>query len=163
MALHPRAEALIGALRLEPHIEGGFYREVFRSPARVVRGSDQANRSALTSIYFLLPGGTVSRWHRVTSDEVWHVYEGDGLELFMAPPGCAPIHHLRLGTALETHGPTATVPAGWWQAARPAREYVLAGCTVGPGFEFADFRFLRDDVEALAAMTAAGAPAVDLL
>jgi predicted cupin superfamily sugar epimerase len=162
MALHPRADALIRSLRLEPHIEGGFYREVFRSRARVVRSADRADRSALTSIYFLLPGGTVSRWHSVSSDEVWHVYEGDGLDLFMAPPECTPIQHLVLGTALETRGPTATVPAGWWQAARPSGHYVLAGCTVAPGFEFADFRFLRDDAEALAAMTAAG-NALDLL
>jgi predicted cupin superfamily sugar epimerase len=163
MARHPRADALIRALRLDPHIEGGFYREVFRSSARVIRTGDQANRSALTSIYFLLPGGTVSRWHRVTADEVWHLYEGDGLDLFMAPPGCAPVQHVRLGRALDTQGPSATVPAGWWQAARPAGPYALAGCTVGPGFEFADFRFLRDDEEALAAMTASGTPAVDLL
>jgi predicted cupin superfamily sugar epimerase len=163
MALHPRADALIRALRLEPLIEGGFYREVFRSSARVVRSGDQANRSALTSIYFLLPAGTVSRWHRVTSDEVWHLYEGGGLDLFMAPPGCAPVQHVRLGTGLDTQGPTATVAAGWGQAARPAGEYALAGCTVGPGFEFADFRFLREEEEALAAMTASGGPAVDLL
>ena len=64
-----------------PHPEGGFYRELYRSSSRVQPADDRPARAALTTIYFLLVGGEVSRWHRVASDEVWHYYEGDPLEL----------------------------------------------------------------------------------
>jgi predicted cupin superfamily sugar epimerase len=163
MALHPRAEALIRDLRLEPHVEGGFYREVFRSPARVIRDGDAASRSALTTIYFLLPAGEASRWHCVRSDEVWHFYEGEGLDLLVSPPDNAELHQLTLGRALDGDGPVHTVPAGWWQAARPVGAYALVGCTVGPGFEFSDFTFLRDDSEAVARLKAKDARALELL
>ena len=78
--MHPHASALIRLLDLTPHPEGGYYREVFRSP-RMVRASDSAvERAAVTTIYFLLVAGQHSRWHRIRSDEVWHYYEGDPLE-----------------------------------------------------------------------------------
>ena len=124
-----RAEHLIATLGLQPHPEGGWYRQVFKSGERVVRVSDGANRAALTTIYFLLIEGTFSAWHRVKSDEVWHWYEGDALELLTRNATT------RLDEANRVH----VVKAGEWQAARPMGAYVLVGCTVGPGFEFDDF------------------------
>jgi predicted cupin superfamily sugar epimerase len=156
MRLDPRAESLIRDLRLQPHVEGGFYREVFRSPGSVRREADGATRPALTTIYFLLPDGAISRWHRVTSDEVWHFYEGGGVDLFVAPPDCTSLERVRLGPALAAGSPVFTVPAHWWQAARPVGPYALAGCTVAPGFEFDDFRLMRHDPAAAARMRALG-------
>jgi uncharacterized protein len=141
-----RAEELIALLDLRPHPEGGFFREVFRSASRVTTADTRGARAALTTIYFLLPGGTHSRWHQVDSDEVWHFYEGDPLELLeLDPAGRSLVHH-RLG-AVDGTGrlPVHTIPAGAWQAARTLGAYTLVGCTVGPGFDFADFRMLADD------------------
>lgn len=153
-ALDPRAAMLIEQLALAPHPEGGYYRELFRSPLAVQPDDDRPARSALTSIYFLLPAGEHSRWHRVRSDEVWHLYEGGPIELLVSPPGFATVERVLLGPPGSTLGPCHTVPAGWWQAARPRGAYVLAGCTVAPGFEFADFGFLRDHPAELARLRA---------
>lgn len=124
-----RAKQLIESLALEPHPEGGWYRQVFKSESRVVRLSDDANRSALTTIYFLLVAGTFSAWHRVTSDEVWHWYEGEPLELLTRDRT----------VVLDANNRVHVIRAGEWQAARPLGAYALVGCTVGPGFEFEDF------------------------
>jgi predicted cupin superfamily sugar epimerase len=128
--LHPRAQDLIELLALRPHPEGGWFRQVYKSEERVTRRSDGADRSALTTIYFILVEGTSSAWHRVLSDEAWHFYEGDPLELLIR--GQEPV------ILDETHR-VHVVPAGAWQAARPLGAYALVGCTVGPGFEFEDF------------------------
>ncbi|MET0657014.1 MAG: cupin domain-containing protein [Steroidobacteraceae bacterium] len=145
--MHPRARALILELGLKPHPEGGYYRELFRSAATVRPDDERGTRSALTTIYFLLTAGQVSRWHRVRSDEVWHLYEGGPLELLIADPLLQRLHSATLTQASATQSPVHTVPANWWQAARCTEPYALAGCTVGPGFEFADFTFLRDEVD----------------
>jgi uncharacterized protein len=141
--MHPRAEELIRQLALKPHPEGGFYRETFRSAARVAV-AQRPERSALTSIYFLLAAGGFSAWHRVTSDEVWHWHEGEPLELLLAAPDFSSVQRHRLGPVGSSIEPVVTVPAHWWQAARPLGNYALCGCTVAPGFEFEDFSFLRD-------------------
>ena len=133
MPIDPRATTLVETLQLAPHPEGGWYREVFRS-------------TAATTIYFLLVEGTHSRWHRVTSDEVWHHYEGASLELFVIDPDCRELRRLELG-AVDARGearPVHTVPAGWWQAARTLGPYTLVGCTVAPAFRFEDFALLDD-------------------
>lgn len=152
--MHPDAAALIERLRLSPHPEGGYYRQIFRSAASVQPADARPPRAALTTIYFLLPEGEHSRWHRVASDEVWHLYEGGPLELFQAAADLSTITPIVLGPARSTDGPVHTVPAGCWQAARARGPYALAGCTVGPGFEFADFSFLRDAPDDLARLTA---------
>ncbi len=154
MTAPDRAARLIEELGLAPHPEGGWYRELHRSTGTVAPADGRPSRPAITSIYYLLPAGSHSRWHRVASDEVWHFYEGDPLELLVAPPDLAHVERVRLGPALATHGPVHTVPAGWWQAARPRGHYTLAGCTVGPGFDYADFAFLRDHPEDLARLAA---------
>jgi uncharacterized protein len=146
--LHARAAELIATLELHPHPEGGFYREIYRSPLQVMPADGRGPRAALTTIYFLLPAGSVSRWHRVMSDEVWHLYEGGPLELLeLGASGHGLVRH-RLGPfSPDGVAPVCTIRAGMWQAARPLGDYALAGCTVGPGFDFADFRLLADDPE----------------
>ena len=92
-----RPAALIRDLALVPHPEGGYFGEVYRSPTPVEPGDGRGSRSALTTIYFLLPFGSVSRWHQVLSDEVWHFYEGAPLELWIASPDGNVIRQIRLG------------------------------------------------------------------
>jgi uncharacterized protein len=153
--MHPRAAELIATLDLRPHPEGGFYRQIFRSAVQVTPMDQRGPRAALTTIYFLLPAGSFSRWHQVASDEVWHLYEG-GLELFeLSESGQIAVRH-RLGPVGNgTDAPVCTISAGIWQAARPLGDYAFVGCTVGPGFDFADFRLLADDRECAAAVRAA--------
>ena len=142
--MNPRASELIRVLNLQPHPEGGFYRETWRSGIQV-EVDQRPSRAALTTIYFLLAAGSFSAWHRVRSDEVWHWYEGESLELLLASPDFSITQRHRLGPVGAGTEPVVTVPADWWQAARPLGDYALCGCTVAPGFEFEDFTFLRDD------------------
>jgi uncharacterized protein len=139
-----RAAELAKELGLAPHPEGGLYGEVFRSESHVYPADGRGSRSAITGIYFLLPAGAISRWHRVQSDEVWHFYEGAPLELWVATPSGEQVERHLLGTCSGTQRPMLTVRAGWWQAARSTGSYTLAGCTVGPGFEFSDFVLAAD-------------------
>ena len=143
-----RAGQLISTLGLQPHPEGGWYREIFRSAANVQTSDGRPPRSALTSIDFLLRAGQCSAWHRVLSDEAWHLLEGGPLRLWLLSPDLQQLQPLDLGP-VDGQGrqPRAVVPAGWWQAAEPAPGAAMAyvGATVGPGFDFADFAFGRDD------------------
>lgn len=152
--MHPRARTLVDLLGLQPHPEGGYYREVFRSAHPVRRGEPPEERAALTTIYFLLPGGEASRWHRVTADEVWHHYEGDALELHCVDEGMRASTRWLLGPVGHEARPVHVVPAGAWQAARSTGAYTLVGCSVGPGFDFADFRLLSDSPAEAAALAA---------
>lgn len=139
--MHPDAEAVVRALNLSPHPEGGYYRETFRSLLTVgglphVGGT----RAASTSIYYLLPWGSFSALHRVQSDEVWHHYDGDPLDLHTIDN--TGLHAVvRLGHNLHAgERPQHVVAAGVWQAAVPMGDrYALCGCTVAPGFDFLDF------------------------
>ena len=143
--MHPRVAELIETLELRPHPEGGFYREIYRSLSSVTTADRRGTRSALTTIYFLLAAGSASRWHQVDSDEVWHLYEGGPLELLELTGSGSDLVRHRLGPiGSGSDAPVCTIPAGHWQAARPLGEYALVGCTVGPGFDFADFRLLAD-------------------
>lgn len=141
----PRAAELIRRLDLTPHPEGGYYRQLYKSGSLVTPADTRGARRALTTIVFLLPAGEISRWHRVASDEVWHFYEGAPLALFTADPDFAAVstHHVGPVSADATV-PVHVVDAHAWQAARSTGDYTLVGCTVGPGFEFADFQMLRD-------------------
>jgi predicted cupin superfamily sugar epimerase len=161
--MHPRAAELIRTLALAPHPEGGYFREVFRSAERVQPTDGRTWRSALTTIFFLLAEGQASRWHAVASDEIWHLYEGGPLELLVASPDAARVERTLLGAASNAVLPTYTVAARCWQAARPVGPYVLAGCSVGPGFEFADFRMLADDPHAASALRATAPDLTTLL
>jgi predicted cupin superfamily sugar epimerase len=137
--MHPDATQLVKRLGLAPHPEGGFYRETWRSPL-VLGDLPRVPRAASTAIYFLLPGGTFSALHRVASDEAWHHYDGDPLDLHLIDDHGA--HSVvPLGRDLARgERPQHVVSAGTWQAAVPRGErYALVGCTVAPGFDFADF------------------------
>lgn len=140
-----RAGALIRALSLSPHPEGGYYREIWRSDASVEPADRRGLRAALTTIYFLLPAGAVSRWHRVRSDEVWQHVEGAPLELVTVPPTHDRVERILLGSFEAQSVPVHVVPAEWWQGARSQGAYTLVVCTVGPGFDFSDFEMLSDD------------------
>jgi predicted cupin superfamily sugar epimerase len=157
--MHPRAAELITTLQLEPHPEGGYYREIFRSADLVAPADGRGSRAALTTIYFLLPAGIVSRWHRVTSDEVWHLYEGGPLEVLVVDPACSALARHQLAP----HAPVCTVAAAHWQAARTLGDYALTGCTVGPGFDFADFTILADDAASAARLLALDAELASLI
>ena len=137
--MDPRASQLISSLRLAPHPEGGWFREVYRAAGTVQPADGRTPRAALTTIYFLLVEGHISRWHAVASDEVWHFYEGSTLELFTADFAFARVTKNLLGPAGEGVAPVHVVPPGEWQAARTTGAYTLVGCTVAPGFDYADF------------------------
>ena len=140
-----RAAELIRALDLQPHPEGGYFREVFRSVGRVLYKNSGEERSALTTIYFLLVAGQHSQWHRIAADEVWHYYEGDPLELVWV--GAGGTGQQVVGPVGGESAPVAVVPGGSWQAARTLGEYTLVGCSVGPGFEYAEFELLGRSAE----------------
>ena len=136
----PSAADLITRLRLEPHPEGGWYREIHRSAEllQLARGP----RAALTTIYFLLERQQHSRWHVVASDEIWHHCGGAPLELLVYRPQSREISRNVLGAPVEAQEPIGIVRAGEWQAARSLGEYSLMGCDVAPGFDFEDFSFV---------------------
>jgi uncharacterized protein len=162
-----RARELIDILKLERHPEGGYYREIFRSmhevrvpapagapgtPASDTPATDTPappmSRSAITTIYFLLVDGELSGWHSVASDEIWHHIEGAPAELIEVSFATSSIQRHRVGPLGDGAAPVATIPAGHWQTARTLGTYTLVGCTVGPGFEFEDFKLLNDDPDA---------------
>src|SRR6185295_7228038 len=126
-----RAAELVEQLSLQPHPEGGYYREVFRAPLAVQPADGRPPRSALTTIDFLLARGQFSAWHRVASDEVWHLVEGGPLRLWLMAPALDEVTSVDLAAASATHAPRHVVPAGWWQAAEPLGDYALVGATVG--------------------------------
>lgn len=121
------AEEVARLLGLQPHPEGGFFRETFRE-------------SPSTAIYYLLRDGDVSAWHRVRdAAEVWHHYAGATVELTVSPDGRTS-ETVRLGSDLTVgERPQAVVPAGAWQTARAVGGWALMGCTVAPAFEFSSF------------------------
>ncbi|MFO7628595.1 MAG: cupin domain-containing protein [Prochlorococcaceae cyanobacterium] len=126
-------------LSLQPHPEGGWYRELHRSDVRVQR-EDGEVRCAFTQILFLLPAGGISRWHRVRgADETWQFLGGAPLQLWQLPPAGG------LATAIWL-GPfaLAVVPSNCWQAAHSPHGWSLLSCCVAPGFEFKDFELLSD-------------------
>ncbi|WP_286690120.1 MULTISPECIES: cupin domain-containing protein [unclassified Aeromicrobium] len=125
-------------LALEPHPEGGWYRQTWRSPVDVTL-PDGRVRPTATLIWFLLPAGDSSAWHRVASDELWLAHTG-AVALELGGSGAVP-------EAVERHvvGVGATqvsqllVPAGVWQRTLPGEQEALVSCVVSPGFDFDDF------------------------
>jgi predicted cupin superfamily sugar epimerase len=133
MGPQPKAADIIARLGLQPHPEGGHYRETFRD----VR-CDADGRSFSTAIYFLLARGERSHWHRIDAVEVWHYYAGHPLTLRIADDDGQ--RNLRLGGNLAAgEQPQAIVPPHAWQAAESTGDWTLVGCTVAPGFDFAKF------------------------
>lgn len=138
--------ATAGALDLLPHPEGGWYRETWRSDVRLTPQGYPGERASATAIYFLLPPGEESVWHAVRSAELWLWHRGGPLTLLLGGGGERPAEPATVVLGADVAGgqvPQAVVPAGFWQAARPAGdEEVLVSCVVSPGFDFADFRVL---------------------
>lgn len=127
------ADEIIQRLNLQPHPEGGYFRETFRDN---VRGQ---TRAASTAIYYLLRHGEISHWHRVDASEVWHWYAGAPLQLSMSHDGKS-VETLTLGSLLAlNHHPQIVAHRDVWQSARTLGDHTLVGCTVSPGFEFATF------------------------
>ena len=139
------ARAIIAALGLVPHPEGGFYRETYRAPLAL--RAPQGERAASTAIYFLLPASGLSALHRVRSDEVWHHYAGGAVAVHAIDEATrAHVVH-RVGPDLVGgERPQLVGPAGTWQATvAPGPRWALCGCTVAPGFDFADFEMPTRD------------------
>jgi uncharacterized protein len=145
--MNQRVKTLIEQLKLEPHPEGGYFREIFRSAGHVSPDDGRGERNALTVIHFLLESGQISRWHRVLSDEAWHFIEGGPLVLhgFDALRGAT--HTFLLGHHDAETEPVRIIPAGFWQAAEPLGDYTFVSCYVAPGFDFKDFTLAADDPE----------------
>ena len=147
---------LIQTYNLEPHPEGGWYKQTYKSNEEIDAGALPerfgANRAFSTAIYFLLEKGNFSAFHRIKSDECWHFYAGDPLLIYIIEQN-GDLIVIALGNDLEK-GQTfqCVVPANCWFASRPApkSEYSFVGCTVSPGFEFEDFELA--DVTALSVM-----------
>jgi len=133
MSFGPTAADIIARLELQPHPEGGHYRETFRDPREDANG-----RSLSTAIYFLLARNERSHWHRIDAVEIWHYYAGSALSLQIADDSGQ--LSVRLGPDLAAgEVPQAVVPAQAWQAAESSGDWTLVGCTVAPGFDFAKF------------------------
>lgn len=150
-------EQLVNELELRPHPEGGYYREVHRSPLTIARehlpagpmGPYAGDRAAMTAIYYLLPAEVKNAVHRVKSEEAWVFLQGDPLllELRHQPHEKAPAEAYRLGEGPLRH---AVVPPGRWQNVRvlPGEHgYALAMCFVAPGFDFADFEMADEPLQ----------------
>ena len=132
MAQFMNADDIVARYQLEPHPEGGHFREIFRLP------DTSQGRGAMTSIYYLLRAGEVSRWHRVVdATEIWHYHAGASLNLEISLDGVRSDTH-RLGVTPDGH-PQVIVPMGAWQSARSEGDWTLVGCTVAPAFSFAGF------------------------
>lgn len=138
------AAAVIGLLGLQPHPEGGHYRETFRDEPEI-DNSDPDGRGAVTAIYYLLAAGEVSHWHRIDAVEVWHWYAGAPLVLETAGQG-RKTNETRLGPDLASgERPQAVVPAQAWQSAHSLGAWSLVGCTVSPAFQFQGFELAPPD------------------
>ena len=126
-------------LAMQPHPEGGFYVETFRDDV-----TDADGRALSTAIYFLLPEGVVSAWHRVDAVEIWHWYAGAPLELSQSEEGGG-VTTIQLGPDIAAGArPQGIVPRHAWQSARSLGSWTLVGCTVAPGFEFSGFEMAPD-------------------
>ncbi|MCB1171287.1 MAG: cupin domain-containing protein [Leptospiraceae bacterium] len=144
-------EVIVKKLGLQPHPEGGYFAETYRSNLQI-DGSligASGSRQVCTGIYFLIPAGEFSAFHRIKSDEMWHFYSGDPLLVHQIFSDGS-YQYLHLGQNLESETFQAVVPAGAWFASEPDPErkekgYSLVGCTVAPGFDFADFELAQSE------------------
>ena len=154
MNMH-NASYWINRLGMKPHVEGGFYAEVYQSPLHFQKeqlpASFQGNRPAATHIYYLLQQGQRSAFHRIASDELWHHYDGGSLLIYeITGHGILQTHQLGIDDQ-PGERPFCFIQAGNWFGALPAEtaDFVLVGCTVAPGFDFDEFEMA--DTETLVA------------
>jgi hypothetical protein len=137
-------------LELQPHPEGGWYRQTWRA-AEPVRTRDGRQRATATLIHFLLPAGECSAWHRVASEEIWLAHRGVvALQLGGDGPNPDPGSVETLGVDPDAGERTqVVVPAGVWQRTIPSDVDALVSCVVSPGFDFDDFELARGDAESV--------------
>ncbi len=132
-----RAEHLIAKLDLQPHPEGGWYRETWRAKAA------EGERASGTLIHFLLERHQSSHWHQVDAAEIWLWHAGNPLKLELSTPGSGDVRTVLLGPDVGTnHMAQHVIAPGEWQAARPLdgdHDFVLVSCVVSPGFQFSGF------------------------
>jgi len=145
------AEYFIKHLRLTPHPEGGYFKETYRAsesiPVDALPARFAGGRSFSTGIYYLLEQGDCSVFHKIKSDEGWHFYAGETLLIHIIESDGA-YHCIKLGANLSAGEIFQfVVPANTWFASEPAPDssFCLAGCTVAPGFDFADFEIARKE------------------
>ncbi|MCB2089048.1 MAG: cupin domain-containing protein [Sphingomonadaceae bacterium] len=136
------AAEIIAKLQLEPHPEGGWFRETWRAAA------GDGERASATAIHFLLEAHQNSHWHVVDAAEIWLWHAGDPLDLRIAASDDGPVEHVTLGPeVLAGQSVQHVIPAGEWQAAHPlpggAHGYTLVSCVVSPGFDFAGFTLAK--------------------
>src|SRR5574341_817249 len=143
------AEAIKAFLGLEPHPEGGFFVETYRAdediPASAMPDRYLGRRNLATAIYYLLTPETFSAIHRLLSDEIFHFYLGDPVEMLqLLPDGSGKVVTLGPDILIGMH-PQVVVPRGVWQGARlaPGGRFALLGCTVAPGFTYGDYEHAR--------------------
>ncbi|MES2810547.1 MAG: cupin domain-containing protein [Bacteroidota bacterium] len=139
------AQYWINHLGLQPHPEGGYYKEVFRSAQTVNREGAAIGKSALTSIYYLLEAGDYSGFHRLASDELWYFHQGDPLHIHVIDQQG---NHSTIELSdTETGVLQAVIPPHTWFASEVATQsgYVLVSCAVAPGFDFTEFEMARKD------------------
>jgi len=135
-----QAAALIETLGLQPHPEGGWYRETWRAPA------PDGVRATATAILFLLERGQRSHWHKVDAAEIWLFHAGSALRLETAASEAGPIETARVGgDVLAGERPQFRIDAGVWQAAEADRGWALVSCIVSPAFEFDGFTLAPPD------------------
>lgn len=137
-------KSFIDALNLQPHPEGGFYREMHRSKMVVRDDKATGDKSAYTSIYYLLAGGDFSSWHRIKSDETWFFHVGcDALIYFFDERKL--LQKVQIGSLSKKF--QVTISANTWFCAKPTQitSFSLVSCAVAPGFEFNDFEIGRRD------------------
>lgn len=139
------AEDLVKKYEMLPHPEGGWYKETYRSKEQINGNAlpkrFSENRSFSTAIYFLMEKGNFSGFHRIKSDECWHFYAGQTLLVYVIN-NAGNLDIIKLGNNIEMGECFQyVVPANCWFASRPAdeSEFSFVGCTVAPGFDFADF------------------------
>lgn len=132
-------------LQLTRHVEGGSFRETYRAPLTIARealpDTFAGARPASTAIYFLLEDGDFSAFHRIAADEMWHFYDGNTLHIYeIKPEGSLHVHRLGRDIA-QGEQLQLVIPAGSWFASgvEETGGFALVGCTVAPGFDFADF------------------------
>lgn len=143
---------LVEALNLEPHIEGGWFKEMWKSsfkiPHEVLAPKYSGARASASSTYFLLHPGEVSAWHVVLSDELWLYHSGGPLELTLGGSGAHPEEGEKIILGMDVKNgqtPHALVPANVWQTAKPlGDEPVFVTCVVAPAFHYDDFKLVED-------------------
>ncbi len=145
----PAVKTYIEKYNLQRHPEGGYFSETYRSADHVAPKHERyqnEERTAGTSIYYLLEGNDFSAFHKIKSDEIWHFYDGCDVEIYVIDP-TGKLNSYLLGCGLNAHF-QVVIPAGYWFAAKPidSLSFSFVGCTVHPGFEFRDFILAEQQV-----------------